>query len=163
MEYQLKGVNQIQVNEKSGLTFARGLALDFAPRPGRDSHRRNSRRRNRADRRAGVAHRPFGFFHAAHQRRARRAHAARGHGRRAVSRRLVARSRARATPRPRAVSALQAGRTIPRRRRRSRPSSAFRRTKPFTNPSAAANAATPDFSAATRFSSGWTRTRKSAS
>ena len=25
MEYQLKGVNQIQVNEKSGLTFARGL------------------------------------------------------------------------------------------------------------------------------------------
>ena len=25
MEYQIKGVNQIQVNEKSGLTFARGL------------------------------------------------------------------------------------------------------------------------------------------
>ena len=25
MEYQLKGVNQIQVNEKAGLTFARGL------------------------------------------------------------------------------------------------------------------------------------------
>jgi len=25
VEYQLKGVNQIQVNEKSGLTFARGL------------------------------------------------------------------------------------------------------------------------------------------
>ena len=108
VEYQLKGVNQIQVNEKVRPDLRARAALDFAPRPGRDSDRRNSRPGNGADRRAGVADRPPGFLHAAHQRRARRADAAGGHGRRAVSGRLVARSRAGATPRPRALPALQA-------------------------------------------------------
>ena len=61
------------------------------------------------------------------------------------------------------MSALQAAGQFRRPRRRSRPSSAFRRRKRFTNPSAAANAATPGSSAGTRFSSGWTPTRKSAS
>ena len=32
VEYQLRGITQIPVNEKKGLTFARGLALDPAPR-----------------------------------------------------------------------------------------------------------------------------------
>jgi general secretion pathway protein E/type IV pilus assembly protein PilB len=101
VEYQLKGVNQIRPHLRAR------TALDFAPRSGRGAHRRNSRPGNGADRRPGLAHRPFGLFHAAHQRRARRGDAARGHGRRAVSRRLVARGRARATPRPRALQALQ--------------------------------------------------------
>ena len=39
IEYQMKGVNQIQVSEKAGLTFARGVALDFASRPGRGADR----------------------------------------------------------------------------------------------------------------------------
>ena len=32
VEYQLRGITQIPVNEKKGLTFARGLAFDFASR-----------------------------------------------------------------------------------------------------------------------------------
>ena len=108
VEYQLKGVNQIQVSEKAGLTFARGLRSILRHDPDVILDRRNPRPGNRADRRAGVAHRPPGVFDAAHQRRARRVDPARGHGRRAVSGRVVARSRAGATPRARAVPALQA-------------------------------------------------------
>ena len=67
VEYQLRGVNQIQVSEKAGLTFARGIALDPAPRPGRDSHWGNPRSGDGADRRAGVADGAPGVLDAAHQ------------------------------------------------------------------------------------------------
>ena len=50
VEYQLKGITQIPVNEKKGLTFSRGLALDSAPRPGQDHGRGDPRRGNGADR-----------------------------------------------------------------------------------------------------------------
>ena len=43
VEYQLRGINQIQVNTKSGLTFGIGPARDSASRPGRGADRRNSR------------------------------------------------------------------------------------------------------------------------
>ena len=46
-------------------------ALDPAPRPGRDSDRRNPRPGDGADRGAGLADRPPGLLDAAHQRRAR--------------------------------------------------------------------------------------------
>ena len=39
VEYQLKGVNQIQVSEKAGLDLCARTALDSAPRPGRHSDR----------------------------------------------------------------------------------------------------------------------------
>ena len=164
IEYQLKGVNQIQVNEKSGPDVCARVALDFAPRPGRDSHRRNSRPGNGADRGAGVADRPPGFFHAAHERRARRVDAAGGHGRRTLSRGLVARSGAGATPGARALPALQTAGPFADRRSNSRRKLGIPPdTTLFTSPSAAANAATPVFMAGTPFLNGWTRTRKSAS
>ena len=50
VEYQLRGITQIPVNEKKGLTFARGLALDFAPRSGQNHGRRNPRYGDGADR-----------------------------------------------------------------------------------------------------------------
>ncbi len=43
VEYQIKGITQIPVNEKKGLTFARGLALHPAARSRQDHGRRNSR------------------------------------------------------------------------------------------------------------------------
>ena len=42
VEYQLHGITQIPVNEKKGLTFARGLAFDPASRSRQDNGRRNS-------------------------------------------------------------------------------------------------------------------------
>jgi hypothetical protein len=59
-------------------------ALDPAARPGRDPGGRNPRPRDRPDRRAGLAHRPPGFLHPPHQRRARRGHPSGGHGGRAL-------------------------------------------------------------------------------
>ena len=43
VEYQLAGINQVQVNEKVGLTFARALRSILRQDAGRDAHRRNSR------------------------------------------------------------------------------------------------------------------------
>jgi len=43
VEYQLRGVNQIQVSEKAGLTFARGLRSILRHDPDVISHRRNPR------------------------------------------------------------------------------------------------------------------------
>ncbi len=56
VEYQIKGITQIPVNEKKGLTFARGLALDSASRSGQDHGRRNSRSGDGADRDQRRAH-----------------------------------------------------------------------------------------------------------
>ena len=71
IEYELDGIGQTQVNAQIDLTFAQRAARDPAPGPGRHHDRRDPRPRDRADRRAGVAHRPPGALHAAHQRRAR--------------------------------------------------------------------------------------------
>ena len=61
-----------------------GPALDPAPGPGRDHDRRDPRLRNRADRDPGLADRPPGAGHGAHQRRAVVGDAADRHGRRAL-------------------------------------------------------------------------------
>ena len=51
VEYQLHGITQIPINEKKGLTFARGgPALDPAPRPRQDHGRRDPRPGNGPDR-----------------------------------------------------------------------------------------------------------------
>ena len=109
VEYQLKGVNQIQVNEKSGLTFARGLRsiLRHDPDVVLIGEIRDQETAQIAVQASLTGHLVFSTL--AHKRRARRGDAPRGHGRRAVSRRVVARSRAGAAPRARALSALQAG------------------------------------------------------
>jgi general secretion pathway protein E len=39
VEYQLRGVNQIQVSDKAGLTFARGLRSILRHDPGCRAHR----------------------------------------------------------------------------------------------------------------------------
>ena len=59
-------------------------ALDPASRPGHRAGRRNSRHGNGRERDPGLAHRPPGVQHAAHERRPQRVHAAGRHGRRAV-------------------------------------------------------------------------------
>ena len=56
-------------------------AGDPAAGPGQDPGRRDPRPGNGRDRRAGLADRPHGVQHAAHQRRAQHGHAAEGHGR----------------------------------------------------------------------------------
>ena len=72
-------------------------ARDPAPGPGRDHDRRDPRSRNRADRRAGVADRPPGARHAAHERRDQRGDAVGRHGRGIVSARVEPAGRPRAT------------------------------------------------------------------
>jgi type IV pilus assembly protein PilB len=47
VEYQLRGITQIPVNEKKGLTFARGLRSILRHDPGQDHGRRNPRQRKR--------------------------------------------------------------------------------------------------------------------
>ena len=48
VEYRLQGVNQVQINQKAGLTFATAL-LDPSLRPRRGDGRRDPRRRDRQD------------------------------------------------------------------------------------------------------------------
>ena len=88
-EINLPGINQVNVNDKAGLTFA--VALQVVPAPGSGHHhgRRDPRPRNRRHRDQGGADRPHGDVDAAHQRRADDADAAAEHGRRAVQHRLV--------------------------------------------------------------------------
>ena len=90
VEFNLPGINQVQVRENIGLTFAQRPAVVPAPGPEHHSRRRNPRRRDGVDRRQGGAHRPPGAVDAAHQRRAEQHQPARQHGRRAVSRRQLA-------------------------------------------------------------------------
>ena len=71
VEYQLPGINQIQVNVRAGPDLSPGPALDAASRPRRDHGRRDPRRRDREDRDRVRPHRPPRPLHAAHQRRAR--------------------------------------------------------------------------------------------
>ncbi len=68
IEYAVQGVNQFQVNEKAGFTFANALRAAAAPGSRHHHGGRNPRRRNREACNTGSAHRSFGPDHAAHQR-----------------------------------------------------------------------------------------------
>ena len=84
VEYQLEGINQIQVHPKIGLTFGTHAAEHPPARPGHHPGGRNPRPGNGGERHPGVADRAPGLQHAAHQRRGRGLYAAGRHGRRAV-------------------------------------------------------------------------------
>nr|BFE76321.1 hypothetical protein GCM10020092_096220 [Actinoplanes digitatis] len=109
VEYRLRGVNQVQVNAKVGLTFAAVLLSHPALRPRRRADRRDPRRQHGADRHRGVPDRPPRALHPAHKRRARRGHPAHRDGHRAVPGRLVAGLRAGAAARPAALRLVQGG------------------------------------------------------
>ena len=72
------------------MTFGRGPAVDPAAGPGHHPGRRGPRRRDRRARPQGLADRPPGAHHAAHELRGRRPHPAGRHGRRAVPGGVVA-------------------------------------------------------------------------
>lgn len=67
IEYALTGVNQFQVNEKAGFTFATALRTLLRQGPGHPDGRRNSRLRHRQARHAGRPHRSPGPQHAPYQ------------------------------------------------------------------------------------------------
>ena len=101
------GINQMQVNPKAGLTFARGLRSILRADPDVIMVGEIRDERDRADRDRVGAHRPPRALHAAHQRRAVGDHAPHRDGHRAVPDRLGARLRGRAAPRAAALHPLQ--------------------------------------------------------
>ena len=108
VEYQLRGITQIPINEKKGLTFARGLAVDPPSRPGQDHGRRDSRLGDRPDRHQLGVDRPPRLHDRARQQRARRARPLSQHGRGGVPVRVGAQLRARAAAGAEHLPALQA-------------------------------------------------------
>ena len=109
VEYRLRGVNQVQVNHKAGLTFAAVLPAILRSDP--DVVLIGEIRDGVTAQLAveAVAHRPPRALDAAHQRRARRGHPADRDGHRAVPGRLVAGLRAGPAARPPAVRLVQGG------------------------------------------------------
>ena len=108
VEYQLRGITQIPINEKKGLTFARGLAIDSAPRSRQDHGRRDPRSRDGADRHSVGADRAPRLHDRPRQQRCRRPRPLPEHGRRAVSVHLGAELRAGAAAGAPDLLALQA-------------------------------------------------------
>ncbi len=115
VEYRLPGINQVQVNEKIELTFARVLRSALRQDPGHRAGRRDARPGNRADRPARRHDRSPGAVDPAHQRRRQHAAAPDGHGRAALHGGQLAASRAGAAPGARDLRELHARRTSPRR------------------------------------------------
>ena len=115
IEYQLHGINQIQVQAQIGLNFEEFLLRHPAAGSGRHHGRRDPRSRDRADRRAGGADRASRAVDAAHELGRRGDDAAARHGARGLpddrgaARRAGAAAGAPALPR------------VPPRRRRRRP------------------------------------------
>ena len=152
VEYQLRGVNQIHVKPKIGLTFAAGPPAHRPPGPRRDHGRRDPRPRDGRDRHPGGAHRPPGVLDAAHQRRARRDHAPPGHGRRAVPRRVGAGGRAGPAPRPPRSARAAGSRTNPTRASSGRSASTASRRRRGSRAAPAATSVAARGTAAARAS-----------
>ena len=98
VEFNLAGINQVQVRENIGLNFAAALRSLPAPGPQHHPRRRDPRLRDGRDRRQGGAHRPPGAVDAAHQRRAEHGEPADEHGHRAVPRGQLGEPDLRAAP-----------------------------------------------------------------
>ena len=99
VEFNLLGVNQVQVRESIGLNFAAALQKLPASGPQHYSGRRDPRLRNRRNRGEGGAHRPPGVIDAPHQRRAKHDQSFDEHGHRALPGRQLAEPGMRAAPR----------------------------------------------------------------
>ena len=119
VEYQLPGVLQIPVNEKKGLTFARGLRSILRHDPDKIMVGEIRDCRDRADRRAGGAHRSPGLHNGARQQRVRRHRTLRHDGRRYLQLRVGAVGHRRAAAGATELPALHHA-AISRRRRCSR-------------------------------------------
>ena len=81
VEYDMDGIIQVPIDAGHRQYVCPLPAIHSAAGPGQDPGGRDSRPGDGRDRRAGVAHRPPGVQHAAHERRAEHDHAAEGHGR----------------------------------------------------------------------------------
>jgi type IV pilus assembly protein PilB len=107
VEYQLRGITQIPVNEKKGLTFARGLRSILRHDPTRSWWGRSATPR-RPTSRSRRAHRPPGLHDRAREQRDRRAGPLPEHEDRALQLRVGAQLRAGAAPGAHDLRALQA-------------------------------------------------------
>ena len=158
IEYQLHGINQIQVHSPDRADLRQPAALDPAAGPRRDHGRRDPRPGDRADRGAGGADRASGAVDAAHQLGRRRDHPAARHGGGGLS------ADRRAARRPGAAAGAPAVPALPPRRAAPpetgpalRPRTALRRQADHAVPrrSAAPPAARPAIAAARRSPSSW--------
>ena len=84
VEFNLTGINQVQVQGQIGLNFAAALRVVPAAGPEHHPGRRNPRLRDRRNRRQGGADRPPGAVHPPHQRCAQHDQPFDEHGHRAV-------------------------------------------------------------------------------
>ena len=107
VEFNLVGVNQVQVRENIGLELRRRAALLPAPGPQHHPGRRNPRLRDRGDRGQGVADGPPRALDAAHQRRAEHDQPPDEHGHRAVPGGELGQPDLRAAPGAPSVHAVQ--------------------------------------------------------
>ena len=107
VEYRLEGINQINVEPQGRPDLRRRPALDPPRRPRHHHGRRDPRRRDRANRHRGGAHRPHGALDAAHEQRAGRHRPALEDGHRKLPGRVLDRVRRRPAPGPQALPALQ--------------------------------------------------------
>ena len=130
VEFNLAGINQVQVRENIGLNFAAALRSFLRQDPEHHPGRRNPRLRDGGNRGQGGAHRPPRALDAPHQRRAEHDQPPDEHGHRAVSGRELGASDLRAAPRAQGLRQLQGAAAACRRRRLSRPAS--RPTTPTT-------------------------------
>ena len=106
VEYQLRGVTQIPVNEKKGPHLRARAAVHPPARPGQDHGRRDPRRRNGPDRGPVRAHRPPGVHDRACQQRLRRSRQVPEHGHRTLQFRVVAQLHSRPAARQDPVPSL---------------------------------------------------------
>ena len=159
VEFNLVGVNQVQIRENIGLELRRGAALVPAAGPEHHPGRRNPRLRDGRDRGQGRAHGPPRPLDAAHQRRAEHDQPADEHGHRAVPRRELGQPDLRPAPGAPRLCRVQGRSPACRRRRSSRRAS--RRTKPSASCPSAARAATSATRPATKAASACTRSWRS--
>ncbi len=108
VEYQVRGITQIPINEKQGPDVRARTPLDSAARPRQDHGGRDPRSRDGADRHPVGADGPSRLHDRPRQQRHRRAGPVPEHGRRAVPVRVGAELRARAAARAPHLRALQA-------------------------------------------------------
>ena len=145
-EINLPGINQVNVNNKVGLTFASALRAFLAPRSRCHHGRRNPRSGNGRNRHQGRANRPLGAVDPAHQRCAADPDSLGRHGRQALRHRHFGEPHHRAASGAQAVQQLQTAHRYPGRsahaRKASRPADIASGIQGISRRSAAASART---------------------